>query len=506
MSARDRAGALAIGGYVLAAGAFLVVAGSPGSPALVPSLADAPASAYGRIGRALAIAEMSIASRVTLHLIVALALTLAFVWVAMCARRNLIGARTIVALAIGVHIAVLFAPVLFSRDVYSYAAYGRIATIFGENPYLVAPSRFPDDAFMSVIGDVWRDEPTVYGPAFTLLSASIAGLARDAVVEVDLFRLVAAAAALGTLPIVRKTSAAADPTRTAFALTIAGLTPVLPFLAVAGGHNDPLVALAAAGGLWVLAGGRPVRGVITWTLGALVKLTGAIALVVGGAAWLGATPPSRRANRAGVVAASVVVTSLVVALPFLQPEAPTLGQNRLADRQGWISAGRALRDAVARVATSIAPSAEATVERSAHVLLLVSLVATIAWIAWIAYQRAGEQGWSLSEAAAGIGLAFLATLLLSPASPPWYAVWVLPFVWVLRPAPRAAALIWAAVQFLSLPVADAELFPDAFRTVARIADGVLSPAAIVVLVVVLRDVFRHRPALADPALAAELSA
>ena len=72
--------------------------------------------------------------------------------------------------AADVHLLILPAPILFSRDVYSYVMYGRIISEHGANPYASMPEDFPDEP----LG--YRDETSVYGPAFTTLSAATRSL------------------------------------------------------------------------------------------------------------------------------------------------------------------------------------------------------------------------------------------------------------------------------------------------------------------------------------------
>jgi hypothetical protein len=63
-------------------------------------------------------------------------------------------------------------PGLFSTDVFSYVMYGRMAVVDGQNPYVSPPGGFPTDPFLSWVFPFWRDQPTVYGPLWTDLSAA----------------------------------------------------------------------------------------------------------------------------------------------------------------------------------------------------------------------------------------------------------------------------------------------------------------------------------------------
>ena len=83
--------------------------------------------------------------------------------------------RTVVVLAVIANVVVVaLVPLLFSRDVYSYAFYGRIAAVYGENPYVHTPVEFGGDELWPLVGPKWVDTPAVYGPVFTTISRGIA--------------------------------------------------------------------------------------------------------------------------------------------------------------------------------------------------------------------------------------------------------------------------------------------------------------------------------------------
>ncbi|MGH2579757.1 MAG: hypothetical protein ACRDGP_02770, partial [Actinomycetota bacterium] len=77
--------------------------------------------------------------------------------------RGTISPGTVIGLAVAYHVVVLFLPLLFSRDVYSYAYYGRIAAVYHANPYVTTPSDFPSDPLAQYVGPRWVDTPAVYG-------------------------------------------------------------------------------------------------------------------------------------------------------------------------------------------------------------------------------------------------------------------------------------------------------------------------------------------------------
>ena len=67
-------------------------------------------------------------------------------------------------------------PGLFSTDIFSYVMYGRIAAIYGQNPYVHTPSDFADDPFLAWVFAFWRDQPSVYGPLWTDFSWLVSSL------------------------------------------------------------------------------------------------------------------------------------------------------------------------------------------------------------------------------------------------------------------------------------------------------------------------------------------
>src|SRR3989442_10593623 len=171
-SLRARLGLVAIvAGY-----AFLdLAAGAPNSP-LTPVLPPGfgPAKWSIRAAEWLGLDRLSRTGLtiVSLLILAALVAALGVVFVEAWQGRVRLGA---VLAAVGVSLALaVVAPVLLSRDVYSYAVYGRIFTLHGANPYVVPPSAFPSDPFVRVASREWIDSPSVYGPAFTLLSAAVA--------------------------------------------------------------------------------------------------------------------------------------------------------------------------------------------------------------------------------------------------------------------------------------------------------------------------------------------
>src|SRR5262249_48745437 len=112
--------------------------------------------------------------------------------------------------------------------------------LHGANPYVVAPSHFAKDPFTVAASPQWVGVPSLYGPAFTLLSAAIArAWSGSPAATIAAFKalaglcMLAAGAILAMWPSKRRS----------FAAAAVGLNPVIVVHAVGGGHNDAILAL-----------------------------------------------------------------------------------------------------------------------------------------------------------------------------------------------------------------------------------------------------------------------
>jgi hypothetical protein len=69
----------------------------------------------------------------------------------------------VVGLAVGYAIVILLLPLPASGDVYSYAFYGRIMSVYDANPYVATPSMFSFDPMYPGVPTFWVSTPSVYG-------------------------------------------------------------------------------------------------------------------------------------------------------------------------------------------------------------------------------------------------------------------------------------------------------------------------------------------------------
>jgi Glycosyltransferase family 87 len=391
-------------------------------------------------------------------------------------------------LVVGAHLVLLFVPLLFSRDVYSYAYYGRIAGIYGGNPYVQTPLDHSGDVLWNYVGPKWVDTPAVYGPAWTALSAALSKVLPRPADHVEFYRFLAIAASLLTCAVIVRVSRKLSPARTAFALAAFGANPVVIFHAAGGGHVDLLVALAIASALALVARGRELPAVAILAVGALIKATVALPLVLLLAWCVARRQPSERRRTAlthGGVAAAI---GLVFAAPYLQLSDPTLGLTELVHHEGWLAPSAGLD----RVLSFVSFGWLGWVPR---VIFGIVLVVALVWIGravWgrtVAVRELERQPalGSVRELGAAWGWALVTLLLLGPVLLPWYVVPAMPLVALLPRAPRRALIATSSLMAVTLWSAEPLRYPGGFDVDLFVGRWVVTPILLYLLWEVLRD-------------------
>jgi hypothetical protein len=391
-----------------------------------------------------------------------------FVLLAWAAWRGDISVRTVLAIAIAGHVLVLLLPLLFSRDVYSYAYYGRIAGVYHANPYVATPADFQDDVLARFVGPKWVDTPAVYGPLWVLVSTGVVRVATGVPWMIVAFRLLAVVASLATLAVIVTTVRRERPGRTAFAIAVFGANPVILFHSVASGHNDLFVALSIVGGFALLRRGRSRLAVAALALGALVKVTAALPLLLLVVALVARRPRGERMREAAIDAGLAGAVAVAFAIPFMQTSDPTLGMLELAGHEGWLAPSRffhRLFDV-------------ASIGWLARVLFGFALVAVVVAIARGLVRAGGRPD---DEVAAGWGWGLLFLVLLGPVLLPWYVSWVLPLAWLLPFEPRLVSIALSAAVILSQLRTEPETLPQLYRTSLLVGHYVITPVVIAML-------------------------
>jgi hypothetical protein len=216
------------------------------------------------------------------------------------ARSVLLATAGLLALAVTV-------PPVSSRDLWSYAFYGRVVVRHHQSPYTAVPADFPQDPWSQRVAPGWRRTPSVYGPGFTAVAAGVMRLAGESPLAARLaFQGLAAAAVAVVAAVVYRR------TRDPVAVALVGLNPVMVVAVANAGHNDALVALGGLAAVLAAARGRGAAAGAALGAAVLVKASG-VFLAVGVGMWLFRRAGLRRALAALCVAAGLVAGGYAMA-------------------------------------------------------------------------------------------------------------------------------------------------------------------------------------------------
>jgi alpha-1,6-mannosyltransferase len=404
----------------------------------------------------------------------------AFLFLLREAFRGHVSVRAVAVVVVGAHALLLLVPLLFSRDVYSYAYYGRIAGIYHGNPYVQTPLDHSGDVLWNLVGPRWVDTPAYYGPGWTTVSALLSRILPHPIDHVEAYRYISIAASLATCGVIVWIVHRLWPARTAFALAAFGANPVVLFHAAGSGHNDLLVALSIVTAFALLVSKRELPAVAVLTLGALIKVTATLPLLLL-LVWCVARRPPEERRRAAVTHVGLSAgIALAFALPFFQLKDPTLGMLGLAGQTGWL----APPTVIAQVVDFLSFHTLGWVVRVGAIVLLGWCVVMLAREVW---RRVPTGGMSGQEQAAVWGWSLALLMLLGPILLPWYVVWQLPLVWALPRIPRTAVITTSSLLGVTLWSAEAMRYPGAFHVDLLIGYLIVVPIFVVLLFFVVRD-------------------
>lgn len=345
-------------------------------------------------------------------------------------------------------------PLLFSSDVYAYAAYGELARI-GLNPYAPVPMGIADPIVRAAQAQWITAFPIcVYGPLFVALAQALVTVCAPfgALVQLDAFRAIACASLLLCIPL----SVAAYPgdrdARLRAAVTIA-LNPVAIWCA-AEGHNDAFALAIALAGFALLRVPQLRVGVAIVSASALVKAPAAAAVCA-----LAVIDRRARAIAIGSIAIVAALSWQLIAAAFSHVAA----SGRYAPQ--------------ASIQAIVAPLGEMPA------VLVAAILAVLLAIRGVRLVRDGSiEGWIW------LGLSCWA---LIPNPYPWYGTWLLA-VAALAPTSRAGVAA-IALTLTSL----VRYWPDAVGTpdvAASVTLGVLAALPLLWVIAASRVWYTKRPA------------
>jgi len=302
-------------------------------------------------------------------------------------RRRGTSVAVVCAIAVAIQLVPLIGPLVISRDVYAYWAYGRLAAVHHVNPYTVSPARFAQDPASRAMATGWRTSKSVYGPVFSAASAGLAATNGHSSRGAELGYRIAGGAGMLAVTALAAVVAPAP----AFAAAFVGWNPLLAVDFAGGGHNDVWMMAFVLGAL-VLAARRP-------------RLAGVSLAIAGGLKWvvLGVFPLkllSAERRQALLIAlgfcATAAVLAAVASVFFGTAWVTTLG-TFAHRRSDWAIPSRLQQAGLPRWLALV------------PLLIFVPLLVRSA--------RAGRPR---------LGLASLLVLVATPWLLPWYAAWAVP--------------------------------------------------------------------------------
>ncbi|MBS4103565.1 polyprenol phosphomannose-dependent alpha 1,6 mannosyltransferase MptB [Tsukamurella paurometabola] len=425
----------------------------------------------------------------------------------------------------------LFAPPMFSKDVYSYLAQSEI-TARGLDPYKIGPAAALgiDHVFTRSVPNIWRDTPAPYGPLFLYLGRGITWLTGENVVAGVVLHRVLALAGVAMIVWALPRLARRCGVNEVAALWLGAANPLVIFHLIAGIHNEALMlGMMLVGMEWALraidsgrpfldgftptrTGGLLTAGAAMIALSGLIKITSVLALGFIGMALarrLGGSFPNiggrlrdwrtalaewrpnagRTLVALAVSAGFLVVVLVIVVVAVCQTtglgygwlDAGTLGTANKV--RSWLSIPTVLGLGTGQVGvllglgdhtTAILAITRPIAAALAAVIVLRMLIATLSG-------RIHPVG--------SLGISMAALVLLFPVVQPWYLLWaIVPLAaWATAPGFRLAAVIVSSVISVMLMPNGGEIEPYV------IAKAGMSTVVIVALAVYLAfELPRHR--------------
>lgn len=392
------------------------------------------------------------------------------------------GARRLGAMALVWSVPLVAAPVLFSRDVFSYIALSRLAPA-GIDPYEHGTGALP--SFWADGADpLWMDAPTPYGPLWMTLSSVTYHLTEaEPALALLAFRLLALAGVALLVVLVPRLAqlAGTDPGQATWLIVA---NPLVIFHFVSSGHNDALMVGLLVAGLVIALHNRLVLAVVLVSAAGAIKAPALLALPFLGLLWAGPTASWFARIRAWVRVAVLSVASFAGFTLASGLGTGWLGNlSTPATVDTWLSpvtaVGRTLGEGVQLLG---GPDAE-TVLALTRALGLVATAGIVAWLLLTGQRR---------PVLHGLAAAMLTLIALGPVIQPWYLLWALPLVAVLDLTRTQVRIVVGGTIGMSVySVANTAATVD---SIATLPDGI----AAVLAVAIIAGMLAHRRASGTP--------
>ena len=230
----------------------------------------------------------------------------AWSWLVRLQGRRGLSAWFVSTLVLALVVAAVAFPPATSKDVNSYALYGRMVSVYHASPYTHLPQDFSGDVWFPRLSYFWTDAPSVYGPVFTAVAAVATWVVGESFLGGRLaFQVVAAASLLLAAALVAR--------RTGWARAgiVVAANPLLLTFGVNDAHCDVLAGALVVAAVLGLTAMRPARAGVLLAGAAMVKIS-LVPALPGAFVWLWARHGARAAARFAAVAVGVLVVGFAL--------------------------------------------------------------------------------------------------------------------------------------------------------------------------------------------------
>jgi hypothetical protein len=366
---------------------------------------------------------------------------------------------------------ILFAPPLFSRDVYSYYMQGRMQ-LAGFNPYNSGVAVL-DGWFKSGVDPLWGDSPTPYGPAFLLIERIVAYLSGEsAMLAAYLFRFASLGSVILMCYYIPKL-ARQHGVNPVTALWLGVMNPLVIMHFIAGAHNDALMVGLLCMALSLSIDRKFLFAILIATFALAIKPVAIVALPFIALTAAGAGASWKVRIRFGAIAATSSFLTLF-ALSFVAGTGPFGWLASLSTPgtvKSWISpttaAGMIIGGPIRFLGFGNHVDTAIAITRAiGSVFLLIVLIYLIA-------KPEGRSG------ARGTALSLAALVILGPVVQPWYLLWSIPLLAATGLTHRQVRiLVLLLAAFTVHAIANSSATADTFL---ELSDGIAMLLAAVTL-------------------------
>ena len=318
---------------------------------------------------------------------------------------------------------IMFAPPLFSRDAYSYAAQGKIVSR-GMDPYAVGPFWVPGP-FADQVDPMWVDTPAPYGPLALQTQHLVVDLFPDNAYLSAIAMRLPALLAVGLLAYALPRLAERYGVSGRHALWLGVLNPLVMMHFIGGAHGDAVMVALVALALLLASRGQLVLASMTIAAAACYKQTAVLALigVVGMALQAQTDLAPGAATRLRAMVRHGLVYGGVTAVTFTAITAVTgLGWGWIPNLSVPVSLRSMLSPptfvgSVVEWLMRVGGMPESVASAPVPIAQTIGLLAGLAGIAWITWRVAPRNP---VLATAGALLVLCAS---GPVIHPWYLLW-----------------------------------------------------------------------------------